>query len=104
MALTVSTHSGSTVANTVLDLSNTLYFANARITNRSTAASPVDLWVRMDGTDPSVAGDNSFFVQANTTRTFSNTSTPTEAAIGAVGTTVCRVISGTICAFEIEFF
>lgn len=104
MALTVNVRSGSTVANTVLDLSHANYFPTVSIINRSTAASPVDLWVRMDGTVPTVAGDNCYLVPANSTRRFTNHQPPSEPAIGySSSTTNVQVISSTICAYSVEF-
>lgn len=57
MALTVRTHAVSTVANTALDLSNASWYDAVTIINRSTSASPVELWVRADGTAATVIGN-----------------------------------------------
>lgn len=104
MAITVASHSGSTVANTVLDLSSSAWHTTIVVYNRSTQASPVEIWVRMDGVAPTVAGDSSYVVQAATSRSFPNLTTPPEPGIQYSGApTSVQIISGSICPYEIEY-
>jgi|SRR5882762_10962754 len=103
MSLSVDTHSGFTVANTALDLSNTSYYTTVFIANRSTTGSPVDLWIRLDGTISTVGGDNCYLVQPGTGRSFHNLSAPSEKALDFLGVTTASVISSSICPFYIEF-
>lgn len=104
MAITANSHSGSTVANTVLDLTNSAYYGTAVVANRSTQSSPVELWVRTDGTAPTVAGDNCYIVLPATRRTFPNLTARPEPALPYPGSpTVVQVISSSICPFEIEY-
>lgn len=103
MPLIVNTHSGSTVANTALDLSNSSYYASVLITNRSTVASPVELWVRLDGQPATVGGDGCFLVLASTSKSMHNLSQPTEKAISFTGSSAVSIISSTICPYYVEF-
>lgn len=103
MSINVTVHSGSTTANTDLDLSYTFWYNSVIIFNRSTTVSPVELWVRVDGTAATIAGDSCYMIPAATSRTFSNPSRRNEPAMGFSGTASLHLISSSICAYSVEY-
>ena len=103
MTISVKSHSASTAATTVLDVSNTSWYSQVTVINRSTVAAAVELWVRFDGTAPTVAGDGCYLVPAATIRTFPNIEQPTEPAAGFTGISPMQLISSSICPFSVEF-
>jgi hypothetical protein len=59
--------SGTTVANTVSRLTFG-WFRGIEVENRSTG----DMWARFDGIDPTIAGDDCFFIAANSALSVNN--------------------------------
>lgn len=88
---------GSIAPSGALPTSNTAAVVN------TTAASPVELWVRTDGVTASLAATDSYLVSPGQTRVFANSTQPTEPAIGYTGSTTVSLISASACPYEIEF-
>jgi hypothetical protein len=88
---------GSVTPSGALPTSNT-----AEVVTNTTAA-PVELWTRLDGQTAIVATTDNYLIAPGQTRTFSNPTQPTEAAIGFIGSTSISLISATACPYEIEF-
>lgn len=88
---------GSITPSGALPTSNTAAVVN------TTAASPTELWVRTDGQVASLAAADNYLLSPGQTRTFPNSTQPTEPAIGYVGSTTVSLISASACPYEIEF-
>lgn len=88
----VFSHHGTLSASTVdtVDLVDGAY--PVLVTNRGIA----DIYVRFDGTDPTVGGDNTFIVPAGVTKQFQVT-----APLGAADRT-CKLISSSTPAYSVE--
>ncbi len=85
--------SGTLVADTVTSIKFTQYFWNLVVVNRS---SNQEIWVRTDGEDPTVGGDDCFPVLPQQSVTFSNGSLSQEPVVRTGGgTTVSIISSGT---------
>lgn len=83
--------------------SGALPTSNTAAVVTTTAASPVELWVRTDGQAASLAASDSYLVSPGQTKSFANNTQPTEPAIGYTGSTSVSLISATACPYEIEF-
>jgi hypothetical protein len=82
--------SGTLVADTVTTVKFTQYFWNLVVVNRSTNQ---EIWVRTDGEDPTVTGDDCFPVLPQQSVTFSNGSLSQEPVVRTGGGTQVSIIS-----------
>lgn len=80
----------TTVANTVSTISFPTYFDTIQVDNDD---KTVDLWVRCDGVDPTIAGDDCIYVRAAETVLIGNPLAHYEPAIGVAGETIIKAIS-----------
>lgn len=82
--------SGTLVATEVTTIKFPQYFWNLVVVNRS---SNQEIWVRTDGEDPTVAGDDCFPVLPQQSVTFSNGSLSQEPVVRTGGGTQVSIIS-----------
>lgn len=82
--------SGTLVAGTVTTVKFPQYFWNLTVVNRSTNQ---EIWVRTDGEDPTVAGDDCFPVLPQQSVTFSNGVLSQEPVVRVGGGTQVSIIS-----------
>lgn len=82
--------SGVLVANTVTTVKFPQYFWNLEVVNRGTTQ---EIWVRTDGEDPVVAGDDCFPVLPQQSVTFSNGVLSQEPVVRVGGGTQVSIIS-----------
>lgn len=82
--------SGTLVAGTVTTVKFPQYFWNLVVVNRSTNQ---EIWVRTDGEDPTVAGDDCFPVLPQQSVTFSNGVLSQEPVVRVGGGTQVSLIS-----------
>lgn len=82
--------SGTLVANTVTTVKFPQYFWNLMVVNRSTDQ---EIWVRSDGENPTVAGDDCFPVLPQQSITFSNGVLSQEPVVRVGGGTQVSLIS-----------
>lgn len=87
----MATHisSGTTVATVVSTITFTNWYHNIEVVNRSTG----DMWFRADGVDPTIAGDDCFFVAAQSSLDVLNPKLPPEPAIAQTSNTQVRIIT-----------
>ena len=74
------------------------YFANLTVVNRSTN---LELWVRSDGVDPTVAGDDAYPVLAQQSITFSNGILSQEPVVRVQSGTQVSLISSGACPYTV---
>lgn len=94
--------SGTTTANAVTTLTFPARYDGVDIVNRSTG----DMWVRIDGVDPTIAGDDCFYVPPQSFVNAANTTPYSEPGntgghTGAT-TTVVKLISAANAAFTVS--
>lgn len=87
---------GSVVPSGALPTSNTAQVVT------TTASSPIELWVRLDGLTAVLASPDNYLVSPGQTRSFSNPTPPAEPGLGITGSTPISLISLTACPYEIE--
>lgn len=90
--------SGTTVGNTVTTVTFANWYHNIEVVNRGS----VDMWVRFDGVDPTVAGDECFFIPAQSFIDSVNPKLPPEPAIGTTSNTVVKVLTATAAPFTVS--
>lgn len=90
--------SGTTVGAAVTTVTFANWYHNIEVVNRSS----VDMWVRVDGVDPTVAGDECFFVAAQSFIDVVNPKNPPEPAIGATSNTVVKIITATAANYTVQ--
>lgn len=90
--------SGALTANTVSTVTFALWYRGIQVINRSAN----DIWARFDGVDPTVAGDECFFVPANSYISVNNPVKPPEPALGLTAVTTVKLISASASNFTIE--
>jgi hypothetical protein len=96
----MATHitSGTVVANTVSTVTFSAWFENIEIVNRSTN----DMWARVDGVDPTIAGDECFYIAPQGFITVINPQHTPEPAAGITSNTVVKMIAGTNSNFTVQ--
>lgn len=93
------THSGTTVANTVLPVTFTNWQNSVEIVNTGT----VDLWARVDGVAPVIGADDNIYVPARSFVTVTNLSTnPAEPALGIQPGITVQLISSAATTFTVS--
>lgn len=90
--------SGTTVGNAVTTVTFTNWYHNATVINRSSG----DMWVRLDGIDPTVAGDDCFFVPAMSSLDTVNPKAPPSPALGTTSNTVVKIITGANATYTVQ--
>lgn len=60
------------------------------------------MWVRFDGVDPTIAGDECFFVPANSYISVNNPVKPPEIALGLTASTTVKIITATASNYTVE--
>lgn len=88
-------HSGSTTANTVSDITFVQWHSTIEIVN----SGNVDMWARVDGTNPTIAGDDCIYIPAFSYVTIYNLE-PTSSS--TVNFTDVRVISSGVTNFTVS--
>lgn len=89
--------SGTTVGNAVTHLTFG-YYRGIEVVNRSTG----DMWARFDGVDPTIGGDDCFFIAANSFIEVNNPKLPPEPAIGQTSSSDVRLITATAANFTVS--
>lgn len=89
--------SGTVVANIVTTVTLT-YRTSIEIVNRGT----VDMWARVDGVDPTIAGDECIFVAPQGFVSVSNPKLPPDAVHGVTSNSEIRMIAGTNCNYTVS--
>jgi hypothetical protein len=89
--------SGTTVANTVSRLTFG-WFRGIEVENRSTG----DMWARFDGIDPTIAGDDCFFIAANSALSVNNPKVSPQVGSGITSSTDVRLISAAAANFTVQ--
>lgn len=84
------------VSNTSTPVNFPQYFATITIVNRSTTASDT-VWVRTDGNQPTVAGDDCYPVLAGQSQSFPNGVLTQEPITRVISGTSAILISNTAC-------
>jgi len=90
--------SGTLVANTPTTIKFPQYFWNLVVVNRSTDQ---EIWVRTDGENPTVAGDDCFPVLPGTQQAFSNGVLSQEPVVRVGGGTQVSIISSGTPAYTV---
>lgn len=93
------THSGTTVANTVLSYT----FANWQNSVEIVNTGSVDLWARVDGVAPVIGADDNIYVPARSFVTVTNIATnPAEPALGLNPALNVQMISSAPTTFTVS--
>lgn len=92
----VQISSGTTTANTVKTVTFPLRYDGIEVINRSTG----DMWARFDGVDPTIAGDDCFYVAPQSYLVVANPKPPQNSA-GTI-TTEIRMISAATAAYTVS--
>lgn len=90
--------SGTTVGGVVTVVTFTNWYHNIEVINRSSG----DMWARVDGVDPTVAGDECYFVAPLGFVGVINAKRPPEPALGFTSNTVVKIISAANATFTIQ--
>jgi hypothetical protein len=90
--------SGTTVGAAVTTVTFANWYHNIEVINRSSG----DMWVRFDGVDPTIAGDECFFVPAQSFLDAINPKLPPEPAIATTSNTVVKIITAANAAFTVQ--
>lgn len=88
--------SGTVVANTVTTVTFATWFSGIEIINRGT----VDMWARVDGVDPTIAGDDCIFVAPQGFVQVANHKVPPSSTVSS--NTEIRMIAGTNCNYTVS--
>lgn len=90
--------SGTVVANTVTTVTFATWHQTIEIVNRGT----VDMWARVDGVDPTIAGDDCIFVAPQGFVEVSNPNNPPSPPTGTTSNVVIKMIAGTNCNYTVS--
>lgn len=90
--------SGTTVGGAVTTVTFANWYHNIEIINRSSG----DMWARVDGVDPTVAGDECFFVAPLGFLDTINPKNPPEPALGTSSNTVIKMITAANANFTVQ--
>lgn len=88
--------SGTTTGNAVTTVTFPLRYDGIEVVNRSTA----DMWARFDGVNPTIAGDDCFYIPPQSYLDVNNPK-PYQGMTGTVNTEI-RIISATAAAYTIS--
>lgn len=90
--------SGTTTGGVASTITFATWYRSITIMNRSTN----DMWARVDGVAPTIAGDDCFFVPGNSFLSVDNPQRAPEPAIGATTNTVVEIITATASNYTIQ--
>lgn len=90
-------HSGTTTGGSVTQVVFATWYSGVEVVNRGTS----DMWVRVDGTNPTIAGDECFYVAPRSYITVSNSKIPPNAQGGTSNTDV-RMITAADCDYTVS--
>ena len=90
--------SGTTVGNVVTTVTFAAWYRSIEVVNRGSA----DMWARFDGVDPTIGGDECFFVPAQSFIDVTNSKRPPEIALGLTSNTEARILTATACTYTIQ--
>jgi hypothetical protein len=90
--------SGTTVGAAVTTVTFANWYHNIEIVNRSSG----DMWARVDGVDPTVGGDDCFFIAAMSSIDVINGKLPPEPAIGQTSNTVVKIITAANQTYSVQ--
>ena len=88
----------TSVGGAVTTVTFATWYHNIEIINRSSG----DMWARVDEVDPTIAGDECFFVAPLGFVGVSNSKLPPEPATGTTSNTVVKIISAANATFTIQ--
>lgn len=90
--------SGTTVGGTVTTVTFNTWYAEIEIANRSSG----DMWARIDGIDPTIAGDDCIFIPSLSFVTVQNHKRPPEPAIGLTTNCVIKLLTAANANYTIS--
>lgn len=90
--------SGTVVANTVTTVTFATWHQGIEIVNRGS----VDMWARVDGVDPTIAGDDCIFVAPQGFVEVSNPNVAPNTATGTTSNVVIKMIAGSNCNYTVS--
>jgi hypothetical protein len=88
--------SGTVVANTVTTVTFATWYNGIEIVNRGT----VDMWARVDGVDPTIAGDDCLFVAPQGFLDVSNKKAPPRPGVSS--NTEIRMLAASNCNYTVS--
>ncbi len=88
--------SGTTTANTVKTVTFPLRYDGIQVINRSNG----DIWARFDGVDPTIAGDDCFYIAPQSFLDALNPKAPQDST-GSINTEI-RMISAAAAAYTVS--
>ncbi len=95
-------HSGTLTASTVTTVSLDEPYENIVVYNRS--ASTDEIWIRNDGTNPTVAGDDCYLVPAGKSVSIPAITSIAQKADGSIPGSTVKLISSGTPSFTVEGF
>jgi hypothetical protein len=90
--------SGTTTGGTVSTITFTTWYKSIEIINRSTN----DMWARVDSVDPTIAGDECFFVPGMSFIDVANPQRAPEPALATTPNTVVKILTATASNYTIQ--
>lgn len=90
--------SGTTTAATVSTVTFPSWYSQIKVSNRATTG---ELWVRLDGVNPTVGGDECDIVLPNSTVVLTNRKVEPDQGAGITSNTDVRIISTPAIAFTV---
>ena len=96
----MATHitSGTTTGGAVTTVTFANWYRGIQVLNRSVG----DMWVRADGTNPTIAGDECFYIAPNGFLQLSNPKLPPEPALGTASNTEVRILTAANANYTVE--
>lgn len=89
--------SGTTTGGAVTTVT-LLYRSSIEIINRGA----VDMWVRADGVDPTIAGDECFYVAPQSFISVTNPNSPPSPPTGITSNSEIRMLTASNCAYTVS--
>lgn len=90
--------SGTTVGGVVTTITFNTWYAEIEIANRSSG----DMWARIDGVDPTIAGDDCFFIPALSFLSVINHKVFPEPALGTTSNCVIKIITAASANYTVS--
>lgn len=91
-------HSGATVGGAVTTVVFANWYRGIELVNRGST----DMWARFDGVDPTIAGDECFFVPAASFITVSNPKPVPNVAEGVTSNTETRILTAANSTYTVS--
>jgi hypothetical protein len=89
--------SGTTVGGAVTTVTFSTWYAEIEIINRSSG----DMWARIDGVDPTIAGDDCLFIPAQSFLDVLNHQRSPEPALGTTPNCVIKILTASAAAYTV---